>query len=952
VAEIGLQKTKTIVSDAAQFGWGPMSYEDYLKSPAGQAELTNAKLAAMEELMAKFRLEKEAQAYYASLYAVEESVEKADKNQDMTSSSVTNREKLLSGEAQRLKDGADSMDRIMNQFGQSSVYVGEKRKEYSSETSELDTNTKKRVKIAGDNLQGAFKGKSAFDSGYTPYDITSGEYNDATEHFREASKDQSKKLGVLAKKEGLASICEREAQVLSQNVESLRQQLNMLPLDPSPTSEVSKLRSRVTKQIIKAEEMIREKQATALSIRSEVARERAEVNNALADISRNEAAWDMAAAQTGIGVPAAEHQERVAARSQMLASVRRRSVLGPITEREAENMTDAAAMKVLGIDKAQWDALPNEIAESARDIENKGSQDKMDLLQEALIKQSQKYTDKSTPGNIDRQNLIQKAYLKLDETLSNAPEQTVSAAQLAEAENASAEKMREARLNRFDQAQPVDQASAFAADSVPYQAPSRLMNAEERAAVAATIDKNPQAQQAFYDGGATQQRNVVQQGYQQAIRDQAQAQANLDNAVANPSKSSALANQQDQEYYSSLVQEAEQRVNNYGTLANYYDTEPVAQSEPTVVSDEASNLSKDAQRDLYATAAEQRLNQGNDLSASDMEGMPDQQHAPVVVPGAASKLSQDEQRALYAQSAEQRRAQSGKVLASDAGTTPTPPQPASVAARAAESKLLKKERLARAEAAEQRQQVQNNNIVENNLANAPTPRPTPAAAARARELELAQAPRQLTADELRVREARLKRFGQQPALSPVAMANASVSVIAMEEWAAKTPSELQQNFSKLLPPGHECVVTPHSDGHGYSVNLGENNVLNVNENPQNGLMRADLSYDKNSLSPAIVAQLLTETAPTDCKSVVRANVAEAEGVQEELITELMDGNVIADERNVIAEAPELPENTPTESVTETVADQTESTQLSSESQEAPEESSSTLSPPSSSSHGG
>lgn len=803
------------VSGTYQFGWNPVIYEQHLKTPEGKAEFTAIQQKVAEQIYLEQEEIQKFLRWLQSQMAPDDQFDEETSRQTKESSHAFWEEEE---ETKRTDEKSDSdedskmLDELLKRQEESLRKADQLDRYIQSHVASLDKDTQQHSHANEQDLDTIYSQKRG-----DAYSITEYEYHIASRRTTLAEVNQAEKLAALQQREGVAWLCEYEAKKIRQTIVPIKDRLLTLPLN-SPE------RQELEAQIAQAENLAAMKENKALKIREELAIERENVNHTLESIHRDEARWDMAAAQSGVHMNPEEHAAQVARRNQMLQGIQNRSALRSPAEREAARreavqnevlrnlaepappapaparrwptpspspmqrvreeqqqritdpygarnipaMTREQALNVLGISPEQWNSLPPDTSPSER--KDTGEiQDKGDLLVESQISKSQLYTDYKIQGNREKQGEIQKAYQVLDNEISAeikavsaqkaqpspvAPQQQAGGP-AAFPETSAAQQKPVVESSAPTPITPVDAPAQAQLRPVP-SAPAwqRRMDDRERQAIAATIDKNSQAQSRFYNGNLAQQRAVVDEQYQQAIQQHERATIDLAKATQNPTKSSALANQQDREYLASVEKEAADRVKHYETLANYYGIEPKPQSQ--------SQLQPEPEPAI-------------------------QEQPPAPAPESANQLSREE-----------------------------------------------------------------------------------------------------------MRQARLKKIAESEATQlSIDPAKASLSLKSLDPLNVESPDQRQQRFSDIVP-GKESTVIPHTQEDGYYVQIGEENVLDVTEEPLRGEFSADFFYNKNSLSEDDVANLMTETcrsAGVGPNSVATVSGDASEEVQEALTNEGLFANV-------------------------------------------------------------
>lgn len=859
-----------VTQSVVPFGWNPAYEEFYRKTPAGIAETTLMQLKIAEQLYG----EKEAALKLQRLLEqeientdIEEIAENSSHNKKSSAFGLddeTNRLNKLLAEARKIVEESKQLNRLVLASQQTFNKVINLDNSFTSQTEHLDEETENELAIHERELQKIYSKKRRAI-------MTVNEYHQAIEGFAGSSRSQAEKLAILNKREEVAWYCEQEARELRKATFVLRNRLNLLPFDHPE-------RIQIEAQISRADVLASEEEAKARSIRESVSRERSQVNARLEAIRREEARWDISAAQSGVGVNPEEHAARVAARERMLHAIQRRSVQQIETphhfippwvyvrtaptpmERDPvpskPPLTQQEALDILGISKEQWDSLPADVPFAARK-ETGGPEDKMDLLMEAQIGKSQLYSNNKIAANLAKQEEIKRAYQLLDAAITKESEQAAVAPPAPPQAPSSASQPVEAAVQPAEATQPADFSNTASSPVMPVDRPpqaqivpprpapasQRRMNNEERDAVAATIDRTPEISTPFYNATREQQRNLVAEQYEQAIQQRNQVSEELARIVANPSRSSELANQQDREYYESLQQEAQKKVDNYATLANYYGITPEATSN---INPEPSIPAQETQPERKLSPAEIREARLQRLAQQAPSPAPETVPAPAV-------STQSEAIASSVQPVE-----SADISLTRHATPELKPEPT---AKAAKSELE----------------------------------------------EVEQPVKKLSAAEMR--EARLQRFKQPahiaeeaaPSIQPL---STSLSVRSTAALNIETPEERERRFATLIEGAHG-VVTPHENGNGYSVTFGENNVLEVTQDPQKGKITAELSYDKDSLSPDAVAEVLSATcasAGPNAHSAIHVNGNASAEVQQALISD----NIFS-EKNIVRNIPQSSE---------------------------------------------
>ncbi len=813
------------VSETYQFGWDPVSYEQHLKTPEGKAELTEIQKRVAEQIYLEQEEVQKFLHWFELQMAPEEELD--EKTSNLTQESINafwkeEQKTIRSDEKSDLNEHSKILDELIKEQEESLRRAEVVDRHIQSHVASLDNNTQQHSSANEQDLEAVYSQKRG-----DTYSITSYEYYLASRRFTLGEVSQAEKLAALQQREGVAWLCEHEAEKIRRTIEPIKERLLTLPQN-SPE------RRELENQIAQAENLATIKEEKALAIRKELAIERGNVSQTLETIRRDEARWDIAAAQSGVDVNLEDHAAQIARRNQMLQGIQNLSALRSPEERQAarrevlrtsgapapstvtpsrpgtpspiqrvreaqqqrindpygarnfNSMTREQALDVLGISPEQWRSLPPDTLESQR--KDTGEiQDKGDLLVESQISKSQLYTDYKIPGNREKQGEIQRAYQVLDKEISEESE-ALSATKAESSPVVAPQQVAEPAVSPEPSSavavQPVVESSIPTPMSVdapaqaqlrPPSAPpwqSRRMDTREREAIADTIDKNSQVQSRFYGGNLEQQRAIVDEQYQQAIKEQERAAAELAKAEANPTKSSALANQQDREYLASIKQEADNNVKQYETLANYYGVKP----EPKY----QSQFSLQSTEMQYVEAPK-----------------------PQYIPEPEKRLSQEE---------------------------------------------MRQARLKR---------------IDEQSAPAPAPASPPA-----------------------------------PSL-PIDPGRTSLSVKSSDALNVDSPEQREQRFSNIVE-GEESVIIPHSEEDGYYVQIGKDNVLDVTEKPMEGLLSADLSYDKNGLSPDAVGSLMTAacvSAGVGANSVVQVSGDASEAVQQSLI----DEELFASEKNITTE---------------------------------------------------
>ncbi len=880
-------KPQQVISQTARFGWDPVSYEIFRKTPAGIAQDTNIRLRAAEWLYG----EEEAQRINQWLFEKEYYPNEDYLEEESTSTNESqafwlddrNKSNLLNGGANKLTTDRQALKDLINQANNTLRRSRSYQSYLTNYISASDENTKWHSNKNKKNLEKSLSQKQG-----NRYLISEAEYKEATQSFEQASQSQAEKLAALQQKEANAWHLEQQASEIRTKVDSLQRGLERLPLNHSD-------RPAILNEVRMGEMAADAHEREAASIREQIATEREAVNRTMENIRTDEARWDMSAAQSGVGVAPREHYMQVSRREDMLLELQRRTSQGALrAAREAreeasqqqeqgrtpvdtqpaqevqshpghtlreidrENrrhqqfeaaarrawawtpnkdmsvvappMTKKQAMRVLGISSQQWDSLPADVPFDQRkdsgEPEKDKIQDKMDLLMDAQISKSQEYSNYDIPSNRVNQNQVMKAYHVLTQEIER--EEAKIAAGIAspvppQEETPSQVPPQEEIVPAASIVAPVAPVTATSAVNAAPQpqlrpqadtpAFQRRFDDGERQAIAATIDQNPAVREAFYNGTVSENRMLVAEEYQKAIQQRDEAAATLAHVQANPSRSSALANQQDVDYYNSVKQEADNRVNNLATLANYYGVE-TSQSTPV----------QNAVQPEPVPSQDAPLNQTQPVQQAGVVGTSSQQQSTPVT-NAEPQTSQQLRDARLKRFAQPKAAQQAEV--GGALSQPTPV------------------------AASTGSQPEKNRIVE-------------------------------------MQDARPK---------PAETANTSLSVRSTAALNPESPQEREQRFSNMVIGGERGIVTPNSDGNGYTVAFGENAVLKVTEDAQTGMMSSEMVYDKELVSPDDVSGALAsscESAGVEAQSAIQVAGEEKESVKEAIINE-----AITNEKNVI-----------------------------------------------------